>query len=208
MLYKQVAVPSQSCFLTDHQSGPVKHFLGDLSGEMKKSAREMGLSPLPNSGIRSTTCWRLLVECCRRIPPSQLTFAKPPVLHMKLLADVLKEFSSFWSEPAPGESLVPLQTNPGVLLTKEMEEYGQWYCAVRGWLSGVQQHVVDGQITLGELKDFESNYRKIKDLYKAFMCSAVLLELEDIKGVIEDFERTAMQLTSYLLYPTSCGQKR
>ena len=165
----------------------------------------MGQSPLLESSIKSSTCWWLLVKCCKNIPPSMFKLADPP--RLKTLGDVLPAFPRFWPQAAPGASLVSIQTSLEALVTEDMQQYGNWYIAVREWLRSVQQRVIEGQITTSELESFKQNYSKMEELYGAFMCSSFLLTLDDIKSVTSAFETTARQLTRCLIYHAPGGQK-
>ena len=179
-------------------------FLGELSKELTKLGR-MYQSPLPNTGIRNTTCWHLLMLCCRRVPPSLFDLAHPP--RMKFLADVLPAFSSFWPQEQHEDLDASFSTNPDAIFTDEMKEYGSWYNAARDWLRNVQLRVLDGDITLGELQDFAGNYEKVQELYESFMCSGFLLSRDDIKTVIDEFEKTSLNLSRYLLYYAANARK-
>ena len=165
----------------------------------------MDQSPLLDAGIRSRSCWRLLVKCCRLVPPSLFDLADPP--RLKALADVLLAFPNFWPPPAPEASLAYIQTNRKVPLTEDIKEYGEWYIAVQEWLHSVQHRINDDMITTSELKFFTQNYTEIKELYGAFMCSPFLLTRGNVEEVSSQFKAMAEGLTCCLIYHAPGSRK-
>ena len=165
----------------------------------------MDQSPLPDTGIRSRSCWRLLVKCCQHVPPSMFDLADPP--RLMALADVLLAFPSCWPPPAPGASLAYIQTNSKALLMEDMKKYGEWYIAVQEWLHSVQQRINDDLITTSELKFFTQNYVEIKELYGAFMYSPFLLTRGNIEEVSSQFKAMAEGLTCCLIYHVPGSRK-
>ena len=197
----QLVVPSQGDLIKQDLPYVVKQFLGDLSRNMKSFGKEIGTLPLPKCGISCMTCWRLLVECCRHAPPSQLTLANPP--RLKVLATVLRSFPSFWSMPQPETSVEFIQRNSEACFTDYMQEYESWYLDVCRWLFGVQQQILNSEMALCNLNDFKQNYNRLKELYDSFLCSSLFIDIENINTIIEAFERKSESLTSFLLYQTS-----
>ncbi|XP_065828093.1 uncharacterized protein [Oscarella lobularis] len=195
-----VALPSREELAASAWHPVTKAFVKTLGDELTRTAALHGRSnPLPDCSLLSVTLWKILVQLCSRLPPSSLVVTDPPEV-----AELARVFASFWPpQTSKQSSIATFQTDVDSQLSEDMTSYRKWFFSVRRQLEKNFTHFLEDRLAVQAMKDYMSNYQRIRLFHANFWCQYNLINESDLRRKLADLKRMEEALAGLLYFSTA-----
>ena len=178
-----------------------KAFVKTLGDELTRTAALHGRSnPLPDCSLLSVTLWKILAKLCSRLPPSSLVVTDPPEV-----AELARVFASFLPpQTSKQSSIATFQTDVDCQLSEDMTSYRKWFFSVRRQLykKNSTYHFLEDRLAVQAMKDYMSNYQRVRRFHANFWCQHILINESDLRGKVADLKRMEEALAGLLYFST------
>ena len=195
-----MALPSREELAASAWHPVTKAFVKTLGDELTRTAALHGRSnPLPDCSLLSVTLWKILVQLCSRLPPSSLVVTDPPEV-----AELARVFASFWPpQTSKQSSIATFQTDVDSQLSEDMTSYRKWFFSVRRQLEKNFTHFLEDRLAVQAMKDYMSNYQRIRLFHANFWCQYNLINESDLRRKLADLKRMEEALAGLLYFSTA-----
>ena len=177
-----------------------KKFVQTIGDELASTVPLYGRpNPLPDCSLRSMTLWKILAQLCSYLPPSSLAVTNPPEA-----AELARVFALFWPpRTSKQSSIATFQTDVDSQLSEDMTSYRKWFFNVRRQLEKNFTHFLDDRLAVQAMRDYMSNYQRIRHFHANFWCQHNLINESDLRRKLADLKRMEEALAGLLYFSTA-----